>query len=397
MSRPRSPLGTYGEINSFRDGERWVARSRYMDYDGVRRQVQKTGATKDAAVRALRAALRDRKGGPGAGDLTPNDRLSAAAEAWWAEDVIAAGRLALSTVDQYGRIYRNYLVPGIGALKVKELTVGSATRWLRTVEEKHGAPTAKLCRSVLAGVAGYCTRRDLLPQNPIRDTAAITVKSTAKRALTVREVKQLRARLAADPKAVARDLPELVGVMLATGVRLSEAAAFRPNDLHMWRERETELDDDARSRIEVSGSVVRVTGRGVVRQEVRDENSKLHVRALRLPQWAVEMLIARLERMVEAGTLDADGPLFPAPKGGWRDRSNTERDLRDALNAAGFSWVTSHTFRRTVATRADRAGLSATAGAAQLGHRRPSMTQDNYHDRTFVDTGVADVLEDFGD
>src|SRR5690348_16283750 len=40
--------------------------------------------------------------------------------------------------------------------------------------------------------------------------------------------------------------------------------------------------------------------------------------------------------------------------------------------------VTSHTFRRTVATLMDEAGLSARAAADQLGHAKVSMTQDHY-------------------
>jgi len=33
-----------------------------------------------------------------------------------------------------------------------------------------------------------------------------------------------------------------------------------------------------------------------------------------------------------------------------RDRSNTNSDIRDALDPLGFDWVTTHTFRKTAAT-----------------------------------------------
>lgn len=46
------------------------------------------------------------------------------------------------------------------------------------------------------------------------------------------------------------------------------------------------------------------------------------------------------------------------------------------MDAEAFGWVTSHTYRRTVATRLDDAGLSACAIADHLGHAKPSMTQD---------------------
>ena len=47
----------------------------------------------------------------------------------------------------------------------------------------------------------------------------------------------------------------------------------------------------------------------------------------------------------------------------------------------GLGWITSHSFRKTTATMFDDAGLSARQIADQLGHARPSMTQDVYMGR----------------
>jgi integrase len=43
-----------------------------------------------------------------------------------------------------------------------------------------------------------------------------------------------------------------------------------------------------------------------------------------------------------------------------------------------LAWITSHSFRKTAATILDEAALSARLVADQLGHSRPSMTQDIY-------------------
>ena len=40
--------------------------------------------------------------------------------------------------------------------------------------------------------------------------------------------------------------------------------------------------------------------------------------------------------------------------------------------------MTTHSFRKTVATLIDEEGLSARVGADQLGHSKVSMTQDRY-------------------
>ena len=84
--------------------------------------------------------------------------------------------------------------------------------------------------------------------------------------------------------------------------------------------------------------------------------------------------------------------LFPSPKGLLRDPNNTSGDLRQALDRAGFPWATSHTFRRTVATRLD-AGSSARQIADHLGHSRPSLTQDVYLGRGTASPQAAAALE----
>lgn len=89
--------------------------------------------------------------------------------------------------------------------------------------------------------------------------------------------------------------------------------------------------------------------------------------------------------------------MFPAPKGGLRDPSNTSADLKEAFAAAGFDWMTSHVLRRTVATLIDAAGLSTRIAADQLGHSKPSMTQDRYMNRDLVVTAGAAVLEVLAD
>lgn len=55
--------------------------------------------------------------------------------------------------------------------------------------------------------------------------------------------------------------------------------------------------------------------------------------------------------------------------------------------------ITSHSFRKTAAAILDEAALSARLVADQLGHARPSMTQDVYMGRRTVDSQAALALE----
>ena len=59
-----------------------------------------------------------------------------------------------------------------------------------------------------------------------------------------------------------------------------------------------------------------------------------------------------------------------------RDLSNTVRAMRKLLEEAGFPWARSHTFRKTVATELDKAGLTAREIANHLGHSDTMIYMD---------------------
>ncbi|MGY0537725.1 tyrosine-type recombinase/integrase [Nocardioides sp. YJ-D4] len=58
-----------------------------------------------------------------------------------------------------------------------------------------------------------------------------------------------------------------------------------------------------------------------------------------------------------------------------------------------FEWLTTHTYRKTVASTLDEAGISGRQVADQLGHSRVSMTQDTYLDRRPVNENNLRALE----
>ena len=207
------------------------------------------------------------------------------------------------------------------------------------------------------------------------------------RALTAAERDDWLARMEADEVAVHRDIPDITRWMLATGVRIGEclAVSFDEIDVH-------------NKTVTIDWNLVRVKGAELKRMSTKTAAGE---RTLRLPGWTVDMVIRRGDHFRWTG------PLFPVPgwrkgkqrdSGVWRDPSNTSRDLREARDRAGFGWVTSHVFRKTVATVLDEAGLTAREIADQLGHDRPSLTQDVYMARKAVGETAAAALEDmFGE
>jgi integrase len=166
---------------------------------------------------------------------------------------------------------------------------------------------------------------------------------------------------------------------------------------------------------EVNATAVRVPKRGMVVQP--RTKTAAGWRIIAVPEFAVEMVRRRLEAPPRPDT----ELVFPAPFAGTlRDPNSVSGDLRQLLDsfecevccgtgfqpatstsAAGrpvrcaegpWSWVTSHTFRKTVATRLDEAGFTPRQVADQLGHANPSMTLDVYFGRQVVSAEAARVL-----
>lgn len=388
MARPPLPLGTAGEIHVFRVNDKHQARCLFRDFDGKVREIARRGRTPTEARNRLREAIRDRGSLGSRDEITGDTLVKDLAELWLAE-VVAADR-SPTTVQQYRYCLDRYVIPGLGDLRLRELSVGRLDRLLTSIRErtttKHrrssdrtkGRSSAKLARTVLSGMIGLAVRHDALETNLVRDVRRIEGQRKRARALTLDEARDLRAKVHTSEDAARWDLIDFSDMMLGTGLRIGEVAAIVRNALN--------LDSGL---VEVRGTVIRVKGVGLMIKP--EPKSEAGWRTLELAPWTVEMLRARLDAVGEE--LPGDAVIFPAPLGGLRDPSNTQADLRVVFDAAGFEWVTSHVYRRTVATLMDEAGLSARAAADQLGHAHVSMTQDRYFGRRTTSTGAARVLQ----
>ena len=153
-----------------------------------------------------------------------------------------------------------------------------------------------------------------------------------------------------------------------------------------WRRRWTDYDDEA-CTLAVTGKVVRASGEGL--QRVDETKSAAGRRNVPLPRFAVEML--RHRRAL--AYLGQKAMIFPSTAGTLRDPNNFGKEWRTAREELGVPEITTHSFRKTVATLIDDEGLSARIGADHLGHSKVSMTQDRYMTRGRVHTQVADLLD----
>jgi integrase len=173
-----------------------------------------------------------------------------------------------------------------------------------------------------------------------------------------------------------RDRAGQITVLIATGLRRSELLALR------W----IDFDADA-GAIAITGKVIRETGKGLIRiDETKTTSSR---RTLPLPSFAIETLTQRraLPFMGEQSLI------FASTTGTLRDPNNSGRYWRNVRKDLGVPEVTTHSFRKTVATLVDDAGLSARIGADHLGHAKVSMMQDRYMTRGRAHPAVAQLLD----
>ncbi len=312
-----------------------------------------------------------------AAEFTASSSLGDAARAWLAafETKVEQGTRSPSTLDHYRDSVERLSIPGVGGLRLGEVTTARLDRFLQEALATKGYSTANVCRTVLSGIYGWLVRRGGLPINPVRDVTPIEAnRDRTPKALTPAQIHDWLAILDSDEEARRHDLPDLARFILATGLRLGEALGVRWSDI--------DLD---RGVLSVERTVLRVKAKGLVASRLKSRTS---YRVLVLPGWCLTMLRVRRARCAEG-----DGPVFPDAKGGYRDRNNVGAAFRRARAGTDFEWVKPHTYRKTVATLLDSKGATARMIADQLGHSRISMTQDVYLGRRAVASEVAVALD----
>jgi integrase len=248
--------------------------------------------------------------------------------------------------------------------------------------------TAKSIRAVLGGLCGYAVRHGAMAVNPVRSVGrlargeqrqVLALTSEQRREL-LGKLDELAARKQVDAKGrslgargqVWQELPDVVRSMLATGVRLGELLALSGDDV-----------DTVNRTISVDHHLIRVRGAGLVR--VANRKGKAGGLLLRVPEWSVPML--RRRKLASGG-----GPLFGSWNGMWLDPSNVINRIREAFTECGYGWVTSHVFRKTVASVLDEADLPLSAIADQLGNTQ-QVADKHYRKRRVANEAAAAALE----
>ncbi|MFC7278582.1 tyrosine-type recombinase/integrase, partial [Paractinoplanes rhizophilus] len=316
MARPSLPIGTYGNIRTETLGNnRFCARARFRDYDGRVRDVEATDVTGPAAIRALKARMRDRAT-PNDDEITRETFVSKLAELWL-DEILAEERVTPQTMDRYRTSLRTAILPALGNLRVREATVGRLDKFLREVA-KDRPSAAKGAKVVLSQMFALATRRGALTTNPVRDTGRLRKPRRTVVALDTEQLEGVRAAIRRwqqptpgkpGPRHTG-DLADIVDLLLATGARIGEVLALRWEDVDLTA---------AQATVTICGTVVYVKGKGFFRQEWTKTDAGY--RTVILPGFAIGMLMAR-KLTASDNPYDA---IFASRRGTWLSPQNVRR------------------------------------------------------------------------
>ncbi|MDX1890128.1 site-specific integrase [Mycolicibacterium sp. 050158] len=384
MARGRPPLriGERGKITRTNlGGGLWLARCRFRDADGVTRTVERRGSSGKnddngrAAEDLLIESLKDRRPPGVSGEVSLDTKISVLIDQHLAllED---AGK-SPATLTTYRSAARK-LLKFSESVRVGEATPGRMNSVIRSMKKAHGANMARHGRTLLRGALQIAVLDDVLGSNPIAQVSRIESDRRPKGApaLDVDQLRALIAKIRASEECQKADLVDPIIMLIATGLRRSELLAL------LW-----ENYDEKRGTIVVAGKVVRVPGEGLRRLDSGKTVSS--ARTVPLPAFAVAVLQERRGR----DFWGEQKMIFPSSVGTSRDPDNFNKQWRKVRGDLGVPDVTSHSFRKSVATMIDDAGMSARVGADQLGHSRVSMTMDTYMRRGKIHSEVADLLD----
>ncbi|WP_435582871.1 site-specific integrase [Amycolatopsis thermoflava] len=417
MGRPRTPVGTHGNINVVEIRKKskgkpavWEARTWFRARNGRLLRPRRRGPTEPAAVRNLKKVLARLVDEVRGTQVSPDSRFAHVAQLWLddLERKVKRGLRAEKTLYDYRDTWRNHLEPRLGELTCREVEadVAACDEAIKAIQDdvqagrarnqkraKTGTAAAIRAKTVLKQICDFAVRNKAMVHNPVasietveRDTKGpIRVLEPHERLDFLSKLADWAEKRVSDtsrgggrkynlgPRARAwKDLVDLAIGGLATGGRLGELLAVSGDEV-----------DTTDRTVELAYHLVRVQGEGMVRKPGR--KGKQPPLTVKIPTWSVPMF---RRRKLESG----GGPLFPTWNGGWEDPSNVSKRLRKACNAIGYDWVASHVFRRTVGTHLGDNDVVSTAIGDQLGNTA-AMVERSYRRKRVANAAVAEVLE----
>jgi integrase len=368
----------------FRNGNWWyiqVRQNTYRDGKLGRKKVWKKLAPASMAAREVRKIAAE--------TLRPlNQGLetigSATGFAQYVEDTylpVVMPLMAKSTQDRYRGVISNYLLPAFGELCLRDLTPLAIQRYFSNLATSSLAHESRdKIRDVLSSILGSAVQYGLLVKNPAKTVRLPAEKIGRRKIKPFVSPEQFERLIVLIPEPYAT----MVYVATYTGLRVSELAGLRWNDIH-----EDSITIDERycrgdwgaPKSQASNATIGVN-RCVIERIHRLKSLTTEVRAGRA---------VRKYQVVKSAA--PDDLVFQSVKDGKpiRDNNILSRFIKPAARKLGLPWVNWRCLRTSHATWLKMAGADVKDAQAQMRHSRASTTLDIY--QQFVPESQKRVVE----
>lgn len=289
--------------------------------------------------------------------------------------------MAKSTRDRSEGVIKNYLIPAFGELCLRDLTPLAVQRYFSEMATSPLSHESRdKIRDVLSSMLRSAVDYGLLVKNPVETVRLPAERRGRKRNkpyLTPAQFDELLSRI---PEPYA----SMVYVAIYTGLRVSELAGLRWNDVHengITIDERFSRGDWGAPKSDASNATIAV-------------NHCVIERIHRLGVLTVEVRAGRAVRKYRV--VKSEGPddlVFQSVKDGkpMRDNNILSRFIKPAARQIGLPWVNWRCLRTSHAVWLKLAGADVKDAQGQMRHSRASTTLDIY--QQFVPESQQKVVE----
>ncbi|GAA1726476.1 hypothetical protein GCM10009809_22760 [Isoptericola hypogeus] len=292
MPRPRTPLGTFGEIWHEQTGSgKTLARVKLRDDAGNRRKMSAVGESPAAATRNLKRKIAEMTRLVGErGEITADSTFERLAKVWL-ETIEDDAELSASTKYRYKKDLASLVLPAFRDFTLREMSVRRVDHFLRSQATKSYS-RAKKAKVVLNLALGMAVRYEALERNPVRGTSRLRRPNRKPKSLDIETVQTVRDAVSGwrtgggipGPKPDGQ-LEVIIEVMLGTSARIGEVLAIRKCDVIL---------DMEPAAVVITGTIIALSDRPTFRQDHAKTSTS---ERLVLPKFAADALRVRIAKI----------------------------------------------------------------------------------------------------
>jgi integrase len=281
----------------------------------------------------------------------------------------------------YDQLNRQYITPGIGHIRLKDLKTEHVQGFYnRLLEEGVGIHTVLYTHAVLHRALEQAVKASMLTRNPASYTQLPKKPVTGMEILNESQVSQLLVA------AKGNRLEALFHLALITGARQMELLGLKWSDL-----------DWVKQTLKVERQLLRPDGDGI---KFSAPKTRYGRRVITLGGKTIEVLrkhydLQERERLAAGYTWKEYGLIFTSRIGTPIQYHHLLNNFHNLLKCAGLPIIHFHGLRHTCASLLLNQGVPVIEVSRRLGHSRASITLDVYgHLIPGMQSEVADLIDD---